>query len=368
MAIEIKHQMYKDLGSILSNELTEVGFKINHNYPYALELQPGASDAEKYDYSYAWNLAYQYFSVMHRVISPAPRRVYWSKEMMEKQKKGELTANQVTAINIISSSSFAGASLVRFMSTKVEYSDSEDELYNEWKICHLHLDPNLSEKFYHQTDLVHFTGRTGPILFAYFDQDGLYLLDILPHGKAHPLVWSNRELVEILHRNWPSIIARYKMRSARLAEDPKDFVATTEQIAAARKKGVSVVMVMQDGTTYCPFGGGMSTAGGNIQIVGRADALFHRCESFLEEIKQEAGGLASSLERAYGVKLIELRLTLTLDEMNNPVFIDLNLDPPLRLTQTTAKPEGAIELIPPSTSDSTLESPLRWPTWAQNAA
>jgi hypothetical protein len=254
------------------------------------------------------------------------------------------------------------------MSTSVQYSDSEDKLYSEWKIVHLHLDPNLSEKSSHQTELVHFTGRTGPILFAYFDQDGLYLLDILPHGTAHPMVWSNRELVEILHRNWPNIIARYQMRNARLAEDPKDSVATTEEIAEARKKGFSVMMVMQDGTTYFPFGGGMSSAGGNIQIVGRADALFHRCKSFLEEIKQEAGRLVSSLERAYGVKLSELRLTLTLDEKNNPVFIDLNLDPPLRLTQTTAKPEGSMELMPPGTSDSTLEAPLRWPTWAHNAA
>lgn len=368
MSIEIKHQMYKDLGSILSNELTEVGFKINSNYPLNIESQPGASDAGGYDYYHAWNIAYQYFSVMHRVISPAPRRVFWSRELMEKQKSGKITADQITAINIISSTSLAGESLVRFMSTRVEFSDSEDKLYSEWKIVHLHLDPNLSEKTSHQTELVHFTGRTGPILFAYFDQDGLYLLDILPHGKAHPTVWSNRDLVEILHKNWPNIIARYQMRNARLAANPQDSVATTEEIAEARKKGLSVMMVMQDGTTYFPFGGGMSNAGGNIQIVGRADALFNRCKSFLEEIKREANRLVDTLERAYGVKLSKLQLTLTLDDKNNPVFIDLNLNPPLRLTQTTAKPEGAIELLTPGASHSNSEVPLRWPTWAQDAA
>lgn len=112
----------------------------------------------------------------------------------------------------------------------------------------------------------------------------------------------------------------------------------------------------------------MSNAGGNIQIVGRADALFNRCKSFLEEIKREASRLVDTLERAYGVKLSELQLTLTLDEKNNPVFIDLNLNPPLRLTQTTAKPEGSIELMAPSASASKSDDALRWPTWVGNAA
>lgn len=368
MSVSIKHQMYKDLGSILSNDLTEAGFKINPNYPLVIESQVGASEPGGYDYYYAWNVAYQFYSVMHRVISPAPRRVYWSKELIEKQKNGALTSEQVTAINIISSTSLAGESLVRFMSTKVEYSDSEDQLYAAWKVVHLHLDPTPSKKSAHQTKLVHFSQRTGPILFAYFDRDGLYLIDVLPHGKQHPIVWCNRDFVEIIHRNWPDVIARFQMKNARLAKDHKDSIATTEEIAEARKKGFSVIMVMDDGTSYFPFGGGMSGAGGNIQIVGWADTLFNKCKFFLNQIEQAADRLESELERAYGQKLSELRLTLTLDTQSNPVFIDQNLNPPLRLGYTTAKPEGSLELIAPGSSDSNSTDDLRWPTWMRDAA
>lgn len=368
MSIAIKHQMHKDLASILGNELAEAGFKINPNYPKDIASQPSASKPDGYDYYYAWNVAYQYYSTLHKVISPIPRQVYWSRELMDKQKKGMLTAEQVTAINIIASTSLAGESLVRFMSTKIEHSDSEDKLYTEWKIVHLHLDPSPSKKPAHQTDLVHFTQRTGPILFAYFDRDGFYLIDILPHGKEHPIVWCNRDLVEIIHRNWPKVIARYQMRNMRLAENPKDSVATTEEIAERRRNGYSVILVMEDGTTYRPFGGGMSMAGGNIQIVSRADALFDSCDRLLKVVEHETGRVVGELERAYGQKLSELQLTLTLDSQNNPVFIDRNLNPPLRLGSSTEKPAGSIELIAPGSPNSNSVDNLRWPTWAQDAA
>ena len=198
------------------------------------------------------------------MIRPAQRRIYWSKNLLNKYKGGLITPAQMNAINSITADSAAGLNLVRFMSFQIEKADFEDKMYYDWRIAHLHLDSTLSTKPHLQTNLVHFTERTGPILFVFHKDNGLYLLDIMPHGVAKPKVWGEKELVEILHRDWPDIIAGYRMTGFTKVHYN---VESADEILALRKAGVIYPITTFDGTIYRSFGGGLNSAGGSTTVV-----------------------------------------------------------------------------------------------------
>lgn len=319
MSIPVRHQMYKDLGILLNNEMKLAGFKTNPNYPNKIESQPGASTPEKHDYYHSWNMAYQFYSVLFRDISGEIRPVVWSKQLAEKRAQGLISPVQLDAIGEITKASNSGSSLRHFMSTNISNASFEDKMYSDWKIAHLHLNLRLSSKPKHQTKLTHFVERSGPILFAFPYQSGLYLIDIRAHGDNNPDVWVERNLFEIIHENWPHIIEDHRMENMR---NTKDAPTPTSQIKILRDKNVNSFITMGDGTTYRPLGGGLSSAGSNINITIHTDGLFHKINSYLEEIKQRIDELVINIDQVSGVKLTELDIELTLDQRNQPVFVE----------------------------------------------
>lgn len=363
VGIAIRHQMNEDLGTLLNKELTQAGYKTNPDYPYPIAEQPNATEPGMREYYYAWNMAYQYGNILHRRIMPAKRPVLWSKTLLRKYSTGLITASQVEAINIISADSAAGIDLVRFMSCNMEKADFQDTMYHDWKIAHLHLDSSPSIKPHHQTDLVHFTERTGPIVFVFHQDDGLYLLDIMPHGREFPEVWGEKELVEILHRDWPNAIARYRLLGVSEVNYP---VTSSAEIIKLRKRGVIYPIQTADGTVYGPFGTGINSAGGSIAALVWADSLFHSCRHYLTQIEQQAQQLADDIDKAIGTRLNELDLTLALSQRNLPVFIEKNTHVALLVSSTAALPPGAIAVnvrqIPTGKADPRGDDfPLRMP-------
>ena len=128
----IHHEMYKDLGSLLNKELTDAGYKTNPDYPSPLADQPNADDPTKRDYYYAWNIAYQFGNIIHRMIRPAQRRIYWSKNLLNKYKGGLITPAQMNAINSITADSAAGVlelgkARVRWF-LSIDYNNVPDDL------------------------------------------------------------------------------------------------------------------------------------------------------------------------------------------------------------------------------------------------
>ena len=132
--------------------------------------------------------------------------------------------------------------------------DFQDCLLNDWGIHHLHLGLNIDESG--------FVVRTNDLLFVRFTDTAAYLLGILPHGR-----WAEPYLVEIIHRNWPQSIARYRLNDVIGTDAPQ----TEEAFRTARKHGYQVFFNPEPGYVYTPVGGGYSTAGTSVRALNDAD-------------------------------------------------------------------------------------------------
>jgi hypothetical protein len=309
--------MYRHLGEILRDELVGAGFKINPNYPENIDKRPDAAQPLVREYYTAWNLAYQYFSVCHRIISNIQRPVFWSKELTLKRDNDQIAPEYLKAIQQITDDSVAGKSLFKYMSTKSTRTANEDKLYTDWKIAHFHLSDAPSSEDWHQSNLVHFVERTGFLLFAFPDLNGLYLLDVLDHDQEY--LWATKELVNILYRNWPQLIEKYRLN---IRTDPDGHTVTTKQIHTVREKHGTVVFSTEDGKTFGPFGGGLTSAGSNLSLIMRADYLLNCCDEYLNAVSKKADEIAAEIQKTMGAKLVDLDLLFGLDHANRPVFVE----------------------------------------------
>lgn len=159
-----------------------------------------------------------------------------------------------------------GSDITPHLSKLVDRIDSKDSMLNDWGIYHFHLGTELDGEF---------IKRTGPLLFAFVTNDCLYGINIYQHGE-----WTNSDIIEIIHRNWPSIIKHHVINDAQLA-----YSVTDQERKALRGKNANSFVQVSDGTLYAPIGGGMVSSGHNLQSVIKVD----KQHKFLE-------GLQSSLE------------------------------------------------------------------------
>ncbi len=328
--------MHQDLRDLFRRELESAGFKVQADYPVDPKTMPKSS--MKREYYDAWNLAYQYYNTIHKLRPGIPRTVFWSKELIGKHNDKTLSAHQLAAINEIIAASSLGQSLLRFMSGSIQCAIFNDKLFSAWRIAHFHLDVRPSSEPRHRTKLVHFANRTGPVLFAFLDKTGLYLLDIRKHGKEHPTAFTDRELVEILHRNWPQIIREYALQNAT-----GGWCASSKTIKELRDKNCNMSFATEDGAIYLPFGGGLTSGGTNAEVTILSDKLFYLCDRALAVVEDEYEKIINKIESERGIRLGELWLTLTLDQRNRPVFMEKTL--------------GVIL----NAADAPLVAPLRYP-------
>lgn len=178
-----------------------------------------------------------YFNAILRRIPQKRRRVHISSEFTCP------TANQ-SGLQTLQAKIENGEDLTPHLSRLLKRANFDDDALNDFGVHHLHLGINV------QAD--GFIERTGPILFALFQEDDAYLIQVYTHSD-----FSNREVVEIVHRNWPHVIANYAIPGVvDIAFNPD-----SDEIAELRKIHVNPSLQMDDGTVYLPLGGGLSTSG-----------------------------------------------------------------------------------------------------------
>jgi hypothetical protein len=164
---------FHDLADLLKSELTTHGY----------DLPPAMSDEP---------LIRGYLNVLHRSIPTRVRRVLESSEFV---CPAELAPGYAEATR----KATAGESLVAHQSRRLDDIEYNDPLLNDWGVHHLHLGTTRESHGY--------VARTGPLLFVRATDDCLYAIQIYGHGA-----WSRREIVEILHRNWPESIEKYRLK------------------------------------------------------------------------------------------------------------------------------------------------------------
>jgi hypothetical protein len=148
-----------------------------------------------------------------------------------------------------------GENLLPHFSTKILLDPSDnDNLLNDWGIYHLHLGVSPHRRY---NSLVE---RTGPLLFARFDQEFSYLINIFDHGN-----WTNENLIQILHDNWQDSILQFRIPGIVEIEEP------IENRANFRKSGVLVPTQLANGVVYMALGGGYTTSGTSVRVVMASD-------------------------------------------------------------------------------------------------
>lgn len=221
-------------------------------------------------------LAVAFFNALAHRPPVTPRRVLVSREFA-------CPLACQAGVDLIKDKSERGEDLTPHLSMAIE-KDSDvgdrlfnDALLNDWGIHHLHLgttpDPRNPS----------FVARTDDVLFARITDDTLYMIAVMPHGN-----WARQDLVEIIHRNWPGSIRRFRLQGV-VGLDP---ALRDDQIAKLRKRYI-IAIQMRDGTVYRPIGGGCTTSGVGVEVADRA-AYFCCIVRWLEKhVRENASRLVA---------------------------------------------------------------------------
>lgn len=187
-----------------------------------------------------------------------------------------------------------GNDLYPYLSKFVEHPDLQDAMLDHWGILHFHLGESIDPK-------TGFIKRTGPLLFAYLKTGQLFGIGIFKHGD-----WTNKEIIEIMHRNWPEEIRQFRLNGNIIAANMSD-----SEISAMRNKKVNSFITLSDGATYGALGGGVVSSGDNINTIRKIDiqrALLERLETEVSDnlslFTPDLSALGCQSNEIVGTKLI----------------------------------------------------------------
>lgn len=168
-------------------------------------------------------ISFKYFNLLKRLIPPFPRQVLVSKNF-------SCPPGYEKSLEIISNKIKNGEDLRPHLSKGIKDLDYKDILLNDWGIYHLHLGTTL--------DSSGFIKRTKPVLFARFDKERAFFIDIMEHGQGVPLPWIKQHLIRILHDNWPDSINIFRLDRIRKLT----YVPSDTDIKDFRKAGIQTVV------------------------------------------------------------------------------------------------------------------------------
>lgn len=202
---------------MLSHELTEAGYTI----------EPDASCDD---------IMITYFTKCMTFLSPQAYQVHVYQEF-------ECPSEYKDGYNLLIKKMKDGDNINPHLSRTTKSTEKHDLMLYEWGIYHFHLGMSVEADGYME--------RTKDVLYAYIKGNDIYIIGILEHGK-----WSDKDLIEVIHKYYPESIADNKMENAVLetqfnAEDRKQL----------RKARINMAVQMNDGTCYIGPGWGINAAG-----------------------------------------------------------------------------------------------------------
>ena len=206
-----------------------------------------------------------------------------------------------------------GDDLRPHLSTLIRKPDLNDPLLNDWGVHHFHLGTTLEPSGFVQ--------RTGPLLFALVRPDDFHIIGVFEHGE-----WTRDDIVEVLHSNWPQVLARWRAGGVKRAGDPWN----ANRRKAFRKAGLYLPTETRDGTVYVLLGGGYVSSGASLEALRRSDRTRTAIRVLQEDVLRRAGELAERA-RALGCVVGDaLSFTLGVGD-DGHALVRLNCDPPFSI-------------------------------------
>lgn len=252
-----------------------------------------------------------YFNMQKRIISEIPRAVVKSREFLcppaYEQALGEIE-NKITS----------GKSIIPYMSDKILDLKYKDLLLYDWNIYHLHLSRRRREDG--------FIKRSDYELFIYVTDSTAYFIQVYPHAKEY--LYSTKEMVAIIHNNWPELVDRYRLKGVICCSEE----ITDEGHDMLRKNGISTFVDLGNETVYMSFGGGYATDGSSIEVTRNSDYWKSLMRQYEQLVVREAKGIINTM---YKLQKFEINRNLvfkmicfkddevSLFEMSNGICIQL---------------------------------------------
>ena len=177
----------------------------------------------------------------------------------------------------------AGGDLKPYLSRdilKKRRSDKNDGLLNSWGIQHLH--------FHHD--------GTDQLLFCVITEADVFVIQALPHDAEH--LWVNTQLIQILHDNWPALIADGKHGGLRPEEIP------ASKRASLRGYNANFPITVRDGTVYLPPAGGTMASGDSQVDWVNCRKIFYELEYWQGVITQNALAIRTALNMPAPMNLV----------------------------------------------------------------
>ena len=236
-------------------------------------------------------IAIAYFNESRRKVSMHQRKFISSVEFSCPQQFQD-------GLNLFRGKVEAGQDLNPHMSRKINDPTFQDKLLNDWGVFHFHLGTEFLAN-----GLIKGTEQ---VLFALVRSDALYAIGVFPHE------WSNLDVVERVHSNWPQLVDTYRLRGFQLADPPP----ASSDVKVLRAGGVNTIIQMKDGTVYFPIGGGYASNGTSMAVRIEADSHFR----MIRNLQQQALKNAPAWLAAHGISLPpdgdeEMKLVIRADSL-----------------------------------------------------
>lgn len=142
----------------------------------------------------------------------------------------------------------SGEDLTMNLSKRAYKPKNKDGMLNEWGVHHFHLNERKGGGFIHGTK---------ELLFAWLVDDVFYAIGVFDHDS-----WVDEDIIEIMSRNWPNELAKYKVQG-----NVSPTHLTEQQRKALRQAGVNTMVTTKNGGSYFAIGGGLAGSGFNMQAV-----------------------------------------------------------------------------------------------------
>lgn len=155
-----------------------------------------------------------------------------------------------------------GEDINPFLSNKKDTLTGKDLLLYDWNIYHFHL-----TRRYNRNGK---PTRSNYLIFAACTDEAMYFIQIYKHQKKN--VFVQKELLEIICRNWPQLTAPYEMKEVFAGK------ITDEERLTIRNKNILTLNDI-DGKTYFPPGGGYVSNGTSLKAVHLSDFLLNKMKN-----------------------------------------------------------------------------------------
>ena len=250
-------------------------------------------DEHNISYKENWDvnaLVAHYFEMLKRRIAPIPRKVHFSKEILDSlgqlSRQADLQQHKeaAEAWGVVFDISYllkVGENVNAFLSKNITRAASLDGLLWDFGMHHFHLSKKVKQSG--------FIKRSDYLLFAIVTQDNVYCVDVRPHPQQGDLGWVRQDLLIIVYANWPELI------KAKILRGVEGTLLTDEQKHELRRKNTNTVMQIGD-LAFAPMGGGMTTAGTSVLCQMQADRFLNEIQSYQSYLETQPAEIRAALQ------------------------------------------------------------------------